>query len=133
MIIVKSLINVVEARRAKLLAELHEIHEKEEKILVTENESVSMALVRLTNGVRFTQQLLENGDDLEVVTMCAQATDTLEGLNKMTVSKTLAAVVLRTSFELKDPKAAIEQVGCVDFATPPLADEIKVKIPTSQE
>ena len=127
----QELIDAVEARRAKLLAELHETHEREDKILTAENEYVSMALVRLTNGIRFTQQLLENGDDLDVVTMSTQATDTLEGLNKMSVDKSLGAVVLQASFELNEPKSAVTQFGTVDFGVLPCAGDIEVKLPTN--
>ena len=72
-----------EARRAQLLAEVRTIHESEVKQITIESESLTLSLLRLSDSIRFTRQLLDNGDDVEVMSVCDQTEQTLASLTKL--------------------------------------------------
>ena len=123
----QSLIDAIEMRRAALLQELHRVHEVEEKSITSESDALSMALVRLSNSLRFTRQLVENGDDLEVVTMSAQATETLGVLKKMVVDKgSFGPVFLKADFG-GNVNADVDQYGNIVHAPQPVPADIIVK------
>ena len=123
----QELINAIEVRRATLLQELYRVHELEEKSISAESNTLSMALVRLTNSLRFTKQLVENGDDLEVVTMSEQATETLDSLKKMAVDKeSFRPVFIKTEFGGK-VNADIDQYGTIVHSAQPGPADVVVK------
>ena len=96
----EKLIAQLEAHRSTLISELNDIHKAESKQIDAEVSSLSLALVRLANSIRFTRQLLDNGDDLEVMSMSVQAQETLETLGKMTWDReTLKPTLLRMKFD----------------------------------
>ena len=71
---------VLEARRASLIAELHHMHEQEEKKLDAEASSLELTLGKITSKIDFVQQLLENGSDVEVVSVSTYAKENMEKL-----------------------------------------------------
>ena len=89
-----------ETRRAQLLAEVHSINESEVKQITTESESLACSLSRLSGSIQFTKQLLDNGDDVEVVAVSDQTVQTLCSLTKMSWDAiTLKPSLLRPKFE----------------------------------
>ena len=94
----------IESRRAALIAQLHDIHDLEKKQVDSEADGLQFTLLKLLNSISFTQQLLANGSDVEVVSMGVQATQTLENLrnanwNKNSVKPTLMRVKFDTNLE----------------------------------
>jgi hypothetical protein len=77
------LIEVIESRRAFLVAELHSKHEAEEEQNKGEMNSIDLSLVRLSDSIRFTRKLLDDGNDVELMTVGMQAKEALEGLSTM--------------------------------------------------
>ena len=106
------LIKAVEARRAHLLAEVHTIHESEVKQITTESESLELSLLRLSDSIQFTRQLLDNGDDVEVTAVSDQTVQTLTSLKKLAWdTSTLKRSLLRSEF--KSMKESISEFGKV--------------------
>ena len=94
----------IESRRAALIAQLHDIHDSEKKLVDHEAEGLQFTLSKLSNSIGFTKQLLANGSDLEVVSMSVQAVQTLEDLkavnwNKNSIKPTLMRVKFDPEFE----------------------------------
>ena len=94
----------IESRRAALIAQLHDIHDSEKKQVDLEAERLQSTLSKLSNSIGFTQQLLANGSDIEVVSMSVQAVQTLENLktvnwNKNSIKPTLMRVTFDPEFE----------------------------------
>ena len=119
----QSLIDAIETRRAGLISDLHSVHEREYKQIATESESLSMAHVRLSNGIRFTEQLLENGDDVEVMTMSTQATETLKNLKSIVLDKErIKPTSLRVNFTDK-LMSNVEHYGTVDTTAAPVSEK----------
>ena len=81
------LIEAVESRRAALIVDVHEVHEAEEAKRKEELNTIDLSLVRLSDSVRFTRNLLDSSDDVEMMTVGLQAMSTLKGLRKMTWDK----------------------------------------------
>ncbi len=77
------LIEVIESRRAYLVAKLHSKHEAEEEQNKGEMNSLDLSLVRLSDSIRFTRKLLDDGNDVELMTVGMQAKEALEGLSTM--------------------------------------------------
>ena len=77
------LIEVIESRRAYLVAKLHSKHEAEEEQNKGEMNSIDLSLVRLSDSIRFTRKLLDDGNDIELMTVGMQAKEALEGLSTM--------------------------------------------------
>ena len=93
-------IAALEARQAQLLAEVHSIHESEVKQITAESESLACSLSRLSGSIHFTKQLLDNGDDVEVVAVSDQTAQTLCSLTKMTWDRSmLKPSLLHPKFE----------------------------------
>ena len=77
------LIEVIESRRAYLVAKLHRKHEAGEEQNKGEMNSIDLSLVRLSDSIRFTRKLLDDGNDVELMTVGMQAKEALEGLSTM--------------------------------------------------
>ena len=117
----------IESRRAALIAQLHEIHDSEKKQVDLEAEGLQSTLSKLSNSIGFTQQLLANGSDVEVVSMSVQAVQTLEGLktvkwNKNTIKPTLMRVTFDPEFEEN-----VNKFGTTSHEIKP--DDLLVKLP----
>ena len=94
------LIQIIEVRRAKLLDEIHKIHETEVKQITMESASLELTLLRLSDSIRFTKQLLDNGDDVEVTAVSDQIEKTLTGLTEILWDKNmLKPSLMRPEFE----------------------------------
>ena len=94
------LIQEIESRRAQLLAQFDNFHEAEMKQITAESESVALSLLRLSDSIRFMRQLLDNGDDIEVINVSDQTSQTLSTLASMTYDvNTLKRSLLRPKFE----------------------------------
>ena len=116
-----------EARRAQLLAEVHSINESEVKQITAESESLACSLSRLSGSIQFTKQLLDNGDDVEVVAVSDQTVQTLCSLTKMTWdTSTLKPSLLRPKFE--SVKETINTFGKVISVVEP-SDIVFSKMP----
>ena len=93
------LIEAVETRRAALIGNLHSVHEAEEIRRKHELSNVQTSLVRLSDSIHFTHNLLESGDDVEMMTVGLQAMEALKGLKKMTWNKeAIKPTLLRLAF-----------------------------------
>lgn len=93
------LIEEIEARRAYLIAELHSKHEGEEEQNKGEMNSIDLSLVRLSDSIRFTRKLLDDGNDVELMTVGMQAKEALAGLSTMTWKReTVRPSLLRLKF-----------------------------------
>ena len=102
------LIEAIEARRAYLIAELHSKHEAEEEQNKGEMNSIDLSLVRLSDSICFTRKVLDDGNDVELMTVGMQAKEALEGLSTMTWNKeTIRPSLLRLKFTpvMKDMKS----------------------------
>ena len=96
----QKMIEKLECHRTVLLAEIQGIHDSECKQIDAEESSLALATVRFKNSIRFTRQLLDNGDDVEVMSMSVQAQEALETLGKMTWDKeALKPILLRVKFD----------------------------------
>lgn len=118
----------IESRRAALIAQLHDIHDSEKKQVDLEAECLQSTLSKLSNSVGFTQQLLANGSDAEVVSMSVQAVQTLENLktvnwNKNSVKPTLMRVKFDPEFEKH-----VNEFGATSHEIQP-EDLLLVKLP----
>ena len=117
----------IESRRAALVAQLHDIHDSEKKQVDLEAEGLQLTLSKLSNSIGFTQQLLANGSDVEVVSMSVQAVQTLESLktvnwNKNTTKPTLMRVKFDTEFEKH-----VNEFGTTSHEIQP--EDLLVKLP----
>ena len=93
------LIEAVETRRAALIGNLHSIHETEEVRRKQGLSSVDASLVRLSDSIQFTRNLLDSSDDVEMMTVGLQAMEALKGLKKMTWNKeSIKPSLLRLAF-----------------------------------
>ena len=93
------LIEVVETRRAALIGNLHSVHEMEEVKRKQELSNIDTSLVRLSDSIHFTHNLLDSGDDVEMMTVGLQAMEALKGLKKMTWNKeSIKPTLLRLTF-----------------------------------
>ena len=93
------LIEAVETRRAALVGNLHSVHETEEIKRKQELSNIDTSLVRLSDSIRFTRNLLDSGDDVEMMTVGLQAMEALKGLKKMTWNKeSIKPTLLRLTF-----------------------------------
>ena len=93
------LIEEIETRRAYLIAELHSKHEAEEEQNKGEMNSVDLSLVRLSDSIRFTRKLLDDGNDVELMTVGIQAIEALAGLSTMAWNReTVRPSLLRLKF-----------------------------------
>ena len=95
---------VLEARRASLIAELHHMHGQEEKKLDAEASSLELTLGKITSKIGFVQQLLKNGSDVEIVSVSTEAKENMEKLkgsiwNKDTIKGSLMRVTLDSQME----------------------------------
>jgi hypothetical protein len=94
------IIAAFEARCAQLLADAHTVHESEVKQISQESESLSLSLLRLSGSIRFTKQLVDNGDDVEVMAVCDQAEQALASLTNLAWdADMLKPSLLRPEFE----------------------------------
>ena len=94
------LIQEIESRRAQLLSDFNEYHEAEIKQVTAESESVELSLLRLSDSVWFMRQLLDNGDDVEIINVSDQTAQTLSSLASMTYdASVLKPSLLRPKFE----------------------------------
>ncbi len=93
------LIEAVETRRAALVGNLHSVHETEEVRRKQELSNVETSLVRLSDSIHFTRNLLDSGDDVEMMTVGLQAMEALKGLKKMTWNKeSIKPTLMRLGF-----------------------------------
>ena len=93
------LVQAIETRRAVLIGNLHSVHETEEVRCKQELSSVNTSIVRLSDSIHFTRNLLESGDDVEMMTVGLQAMEALKGLKKMTWNKeSIKPTLLRLEF-----------------------------------
>ena len=101
-----------ETRRSQLLAEVRSIHESEVKQITSESESLAHSLSRLSGGIQFTKQLLDNGDDVEVAAVSDQTAQTLSSLMKVTWKMSvLRPSLLRPKFgSIKEATSAFGKV-----------------------
>ena len=94
------LIQAIESRRAQLLSDVNKFHEAEMKQITAESESVALSLLRMSDSIQFMRQLLDNGDDVEVINVSDQTSQTLSSLASMTCdASTLKPSLLRPKFE----------------------------------
>ena len=94
------IIAAFEARRAQLLADARTVHESEVKQISQESESLSLSLLRLSGSIQFTRQLVDNGDDVEVMAVCDQTEQTLVSLTNLAWDAgMLKPSLLRPEFE----------------------------------
>ena len=117
----------IESRRAALIAQLHDIHDSEKKQVDLEAERLQSTLSKLSNSIGFTQQLLANGSDVEVVSMSVQAVQTLENLktvnwNKNSIKPTLMRVKFDPEFEKH-----VNEFGTTSHEIQP--EDLLVKLP----
>ena len=120
----KEIVAALNVRKAVLLAEIRETHQTTSKQIEAEADSAALALVRLSDSVRFIQQLLENGDDVEVMSMSQQAEQTLENLMKITWEQdTIALTALTVS---TDPKIE-ENIATLVAVIPQLKPDIAIE------
>ena len=78
-----ALIQSIEARCAQLIDDVHRIHESEVKQITLESESIAHSLSRFSGSIQFTKQLLDNGDDVEVMANSDQTAQTLTNLTQL--------------------------------------------------
>lgn len=70
------------------------------KQISLESESISLSLLRLSGSIQFTRQLIDNGDDVEVMGVCDQAEQTLFSLTNLAWDTcVLKPSLLRPEFE----------------------------------
>ena len=94
------IIAAFQTRRAQLLADARTAHELEVKQITLESESLALSLLRLSGSIRFTRQLLDNGDDVEVMAVYDQAEQTLASLTNLAWDTgVLKPSLLRPEFE----------------------------------
>ena len=88
------LVEAIEARRAFLVAKLHSIHEVMQVELKMKLNDVEHSLARLSDSIHFTEKLLSDNDDIEMMTIGIQARSTLKGMswNKESVKPMLLRV-----------------------------------------
>ena len=104
------LIQAIESRRARLISEIDEFHEIEKKQITAESESIALSLLRLSDSIRFMRQLLDNGDDVEIINVSDQTAQTLSSLASMTYDVSmLKPSLLRPKFE--SVKESIDKFG----------------------
>ena len=95
-----ALIQSIEARCAQLINDIHHIHESEVKQITLESDSITHSLSRFSGGIQFTKQLLDNGDDVEVMVNSDQTAQTLTSLTQLTWDTTMfKPSLLRPEFE----------------------------------
>ena len=95
-----ALMQSIEARCAELIAEIHCVHESEVKQIILESESIAHSLSRFIDSIQFTKQLLDNGDNVEVMANCDQTTQTLTSLTQLEWDRNmLKPSLLRPDFE----------------------------------
>ena len=95
-----ALMQSIEARCAELIAEIHCVHESEVKQITLESESIHHSLSRFSGSIQFTKQLLDNGDDVEVMANSDQTTRTLTSLAQLDWDRNmLKPSLLRLKFE----------------------------------
>ena len=117
----------IESRRAALIAQLHDIHDSEKQQVDLEAECLQSTLSKLSNSVGFTQQLLANGSDAEVVSMSVQAVQTLENLKTVNWNKnTTKPTLMRVKFDPEFEKHVNEFGATVHEIQP---DDLLVKLP----
>ena len=78
-----NLIEAIEVRRAQLLKEIEIVHKSELMSIAAESKSLELSLLRLSDSIRFTQQLIDKGDDVEVTAVGDQTEETLVNLTKL--------------------------------------------------
>ena len=137
----------IESRRVVLIAQLHDIHDSEQKQVILEAEGLQFTLSKLSNSIGFTQQLLANGSDVEVVSMSVQAVQTLENLktvswNKNSIKPTLMRVKFDPEFEkhVNEFGTTSHEIQPEDLlvvklpkGTPDVGQEIKFEVHLSKE
>ena len=97
------MIKSIEARRKVLLNELEALNQTKEKKLNAETDYVDLTLSRFSNSIQFTEKLLDNEDDVEMMLMSTQAKPALESLQQLTWDQKKAQVKpLRVFFDQKD-------------------------------
>lgn len=90
----------IESRRAALIVHLHSIHDLEKKQVDSEADCLQFTLAKLSNSIGFTQQLLANGSDVEVVSMGMQAMQTLENMKRVNWNKdSVKPTLMRVRFD----------------------------------
>ena len=95
-----ALIQSIEARCAQLINDVHCIHESEVKQITLESESIAHSLSRFLGSIQFTRQLLDNGDDVEVMANSDQTVQTLTNLAQLEWDRnTLKPSLLRPEFD----------------------------------
>jgi hypothetical protein len=104
------LIQAIERRRVHLISEVDKFHEAEMKQITAESESVALSLLRLSDSIRFMRQLLDNGEDVEIINVSDQTAQTLSSLASMTCGvNNLKPSLLRPKFE--SVKESIDKFG----------------------
>ena len=117
----------IESRRAALIAQLHDIHDSEKKQVDLEAEGLHFTLLKLSNSIGFTQQLLANGSDVEVVSMSVQAVQTLESLKTMNWDKdSIKPTLMRVKFDPEFEKH-VNKFGATSHEIKP--EDLLVKLP----
>ena len=93
----------IEDRRKTLLKELETLGQTEEKMLNAETDYLELGLARFSNSIQFTENLIDNENDVEMMLMSTQAKPALESLQQLTWDQKKALVKpLRMSFDQKD-------------------------------
>ena len=106
------LIQAIENRCVQLLSDVNRFHAAEVKQITAKSVSVAHSLLRMSDSIRFMRQLLDNGDDVEVITVSDQTAQTLSGLANMACDlSTLRPSLLRPKFE--SVKENIDKFGKV--------------------
>ena len=86
------MVKSIEARRTVLLKELEALSQTEEKRLNAETDHINLVLARFSNSIQFTEKLLDNEDDVEMMLMSTQAKPALECLQQLTWDQKKAQV-----------------------------------------
>ena len=128
----KEVVDNLEARKSELLSQLHQSHKIEEKQLEAEAVTVGLTLLRLSDSLRFMCELLDNGDDVEVMVMSKQAQQTLENLSNTTWNKdTIKPMQLTTRFspQTKEAMKTFGTVCCSSLKTEQQCDIAVLEFP----
>jgi hypothetical protein len=99
------MVQSIEARRKKVLADLDALIQIEEKQLNAETDYLELALARLSNSIHFTKTLFDSEDDVEMMLMSTQAKPALQSLQQLTWDQKKALIKpVSVIFDQKDIK-----------------------------
>ena len=80
-------IEAIETRRAFLIANLHSVHEAENEQHEERKKKLDHSIAQFSDSIRFTHNLLNRDDDVEIMTMGLQAMATLTRVKRVTFDK----------------------------------------------